>query len=134
METLQPPVLGKELVRPEMYDFRRAARFHVRIGFFILRPALMSLFDKFGREITDLRISVTDRCNFRCVYCRSADPENYREHDEILSWAELQRLAKIFVRPRNPQGAPDGRRTAGARRPGKLYRVHERALASTIYP
>ncbi|MGB7726892.1 MAG: GTP 3',8-cyclase MoaA [Candidatus Acidiferrum sp.] len=57
----------------------------------------MSLFDKFGRQITDLRISVTDRCNFRCVYCRSADPENYREHDEILSWAELQRLAKIFV-------------------------------------
>ena len=57
----------------------------------------MSLFDKFGRQITDLRISVTDRCNFRCVYCRSADPENYREHDEILSWPELQRLARIFV-------------------------------------
>lgn len=57
----------------------------------------MSLFDKFGRRITDLRISVTDRCNFRCVYCRSADPENYREHDEILSWPELQRLALIFV-------------------------------------
>ncbi|MGB9513508.1 MAG: GTP 3',8-cyclase MoaA [Candidatus Acidiferrum sp.] len=57
----------------------------------------MSLFDKFGREITDLRISVTDRCNFRCVYCRSADPENYREHDEILSWPELQRLARIFA-------------------------------------
>lgn len=45
-----------------------------------------------------MRISVTDRCNFRCVYCRSADPENYREHDEILSWSELDRLAKIFVR------------------------------------
>lgn len=57
----------------------------------------MTLVDKFGRQITDLRISVTDRCNFRCVYCRSADPENYREHDEILSWPELQRLAKIFV-------------------------------------
>lgn len=57
----------------------------------------MSLYDKFGRQITDLRISVTDRCNFRCVYCRSADPENYRDHDEILSWAELKRLAKIFV-------------------------------------
>ena len=53
----------------------------------------MSLYDKYGRQITDLRISVTDRCNFRCVYCRSADPENYREHDEILSWAELERLA-----------------------------------------
>jgi len=57
----------------------------------------MSLHDKFGRQITDLRISVTDRCNFRCVYCRSADPENYRDHDEILSWAELKRLAGIFV-------------------------------------
>src|SRR5882724_5332216 len=57
----------------------------------------MTLHDKFGRQITDLRISITDRCNFRCVYCRSADPENYREHDEILSWPELERLAKIFA-------------------------------------
>src|SRR5215831_2656666 len=56
----------------------------------------MTLHDSFGRQITDLRISVTDRCNFRCVYCRSADPENYREHDEILSWRELERLAGIF--------------------------------------
>src|SRR3984957_19590726 len=56
----------------------------------------MALHDKFGRQITDLRISVTDRCNFRCVYCRSADPENYRDHDEILSWPELYRLAGIF--------------------------------------
>ncbi|HKM68270.1 MAG TPA: GTP 3',8-cyclase MoaA [Candidatus Acidoferrum sp.] len=57
----------------------------------------MTLHDKFGRQITDLRISVTDRCNFRCVYCRSADPENYREHEQILSWPELERLAAIFV-------------------------------------
>ena len=57
----------------------------------------MSLFDKFGRQITDLRISITDRCNFRCVYCRSADPENYREHDQILSWPELEKLAHIFI-------------------------------------
>jgi cyclic pyranopterin phosphate synthase len=57
----------------------------------------MSLYDKFGRQITDLRISVTDRCNFRCIYCRSADPENYRDHDEILSWDELERLGCIFL-------------------------------------
>jgi GTP 3',8-cyclase len=57
----------------------------------------MRVHDKFGRQITDLRISVTDRCNFRCVYCRSADPENYRDHDEILSWPELERLAEIFL-------------------------------------
>jgi GTP 3',8-cyclase len=56
----------------------------------------MTLHDKLGRQITDLRISVTDRCNFRCVYCRSADPENYKDHDEILSWRELDRLASVF--------------------------------------
>src|SRR5437867_12202408 len=57
----------------------------------------MILHDKFGRQITDLRISITDRCNFRCVYCRSADPENYRDHAEILSWPELDRLARVFL-------------------------------------
>jgi GTP 3',8-cyclase len=57
----------------------------------------MTLRDKFGRAITDLRISVTDRCNFRCVYCRSADPETYRGHEEILTWPELDRMARVFV-------------------------------------
>jgi molybdenum cofactor biosynthesis protein A, bacterial len=57
---------------------------------------VMTLRDKFGRQIRDLRISVTDRCNFRCIYCRSADPENYRAHDQILTWAELERLARVF--------------------------------------
>jgi len=56
----------------------------------------MSLHDQFGRQITDLRISVTDRCNFRCFYCRSADRENYEEHDQILSWPELERLGRVF--------------------------------------
>jgi cyclic pyranopterin phosphate synthase len=57
----------------------------------------MTLFDKFGRQITDLRISITDRCNFRCVYCRSADPENHVPSDELLRWDELERLAGIFA-------------------------------------
>jgi cyclic pyranopterin phosphate synthase len=57
----------------------------------------MTLRDKLGRPITDLRISVTDRCNFRCVYCRSADPEKYRPEDELLSWAELERLGEVFL-------------------------------------
>lgn len=56
----------------------------------------MPLHDKFGRRITDVRISVTDRCNFRCVYCRSADPENYRPDDELLSWPELERVARVL--------------------------------------
>ncbi len=57
----------------------------------------MSLLDKFGRQITDLRISVTDRCNFRCVYCRSADPENHLANRELLRWEEFDRLAQILV-------------------------------------
>jgi GTP 3',8-cyclase len=57
----------------------------------------MPLIDKFGRPITDLRISVTDRCNFRCVYCRSADPENHMAGHELLRWDELERLAKILI-------------------------------------
>ena len=56
-----------------------------------------ALTDKFGRQITDLRISVTDRCNFRCVYCRSADPENHMAEHKLLSWDELERLARILV-------------------------------------
>jgi GTP 3',8-cyclase len=57
----------------------------------------MPLADKFGRPILDLRISVTDRCNFRCVYCRSADPENHMPSNELLSWDEYERLARILI-------------------------------------
>ncbi len=57
----------------------------------------MLLHDKFGRRITDLRVSVTDRCNFRCVYCRSADPENHVANGSLLTWAELERLVRILV-------------------------------------
>ena len=52
--------------------------------------------DKLGREITDLRVSVTDRCNFRCIYCRSAEPENYQPPEHLLTWPELLRLCGIL--------------------------------------
>ena len=57
----------------------------------------VQLIDKFGRAITDLRLSVTDRCNFRCVYCRSADPEHYKPEDELLAWDEYERLARVLI-------------------------------------
>ncbi|HYA97218.1 MAG TPA: radical SAM protein, partial [Methylomirabilota bacterium] len=61
----------------------------------------MALQDKFGRQITDLRISVTDRCNFRCVYCmpREVFDSAYRflPHEAILSFEEIARLARVFV-------------------------------------
>jgi len=58
---------------------------------------LIPLLDKFGRQITDLRVSITDRCNFRCVYCRSADPDNHMPHAELLEWDEFERLVRILV-------------------------------------
>ena len=57
----------------------------------------MPLIDKFGRAITDLRVSVTDRCNFRCFYCRSANPENHVAYDELLEWDEYERLVGLLV-------------------------------------
>jgi cyclic pyranopterin phosphate synthase len=57
----------------------------------------MALKDKFGRDIHDLRISVTDRCNFSCVYCKSADPKNYFPHRDLLSWDEFLRLSRVLV-------------------------------------
>src|SRR5918911_1435246 len=59
------------------------------------------LADTLGRAMHDLRISVTDRCNFRCVYCmpREVFDANYRflPHSAILSFEEITRLARIFV-------------------------------------
>ncbi len=57
----------------------------------------MTLKDRFGRDIHDLRISVTDRCNFSCVYCKSAGPENYFPHRDLLSWDEFLRLSRILI-------------------------------------
>lgn len=53
--------------------------------------------DKFGRDIHDLRISVTDRCNFSCVYCKSADPKNYFPHDDLMTWDEFLRLSRVLA-------------------------------------
>jgi len=53
--------------------------------------------DQFGREIHDLRISVTDRCNFSCVYCKSADPRNCFPHPDLMTWDEFLRVTRILV-------------------------------------
>lgn len=59
------------------------------------------LVDKLNRPIRDLRISVTDRCNFRCVYCMPKEifgPEyQFLDHDAILRYEEIARVARLFV-------------------------------------
>ncbi len=65
----------------------------------VSRPRLA---DTMGRPMQDLRISVTDRCNFRCVYCMPAEifGERYEflPKPQILSYEEITRLARIFVK------------------------------------
>jgi GTP 3',8-cyclase len=56
------------------------------------------LIDAHQRPITDLRISVTDRCNFRCTYCMPLDEYEWIDKREILTFEEITRLATLFVR------------------------------------
>ena len=57
--------------------------------------------DKFGRPIRDLRISVTDRCNFRCTYCMPkeifGDDYVFLPKNELLSFEEMERFARLFA-------------------------------------
>lgn len=55
------------------------------------------LTDIYHRELQDLRISVTDRCNFRCTYCMPFDEYVWIDREELLSFEEITRLTRLFV-------------------------------------
>ena len=55
------------------------------------------LTDRFGRVADDLRISVTDRCNFRCVYCMPAEGLPWVPRSKLLSFEEITRVARVLV-------------------------------------
>lgn len=57
----------------------------------------MALTDRFGRAHTYLRVSVTDRCNFRCVYCMPADGMDWMPKPNLLSYEEIVRLVRVFA-------------------------------------
>jgi cyclic pyranopterin phosphate synthase len=59
--------------------------------------ATRPLVDSYGRLIQNLRISITDRCNFRCQYCMPAEGLPWLDRGEVLSYEEIERLARIFV-------------------------------------
>jgi GTP 3',8-cyclase len=56
------------------------------------------LIDSYGRTADDLRISVTDRCNFRCVYCMPAEGVRWLAREDVLRFEEIHRLTRLFVR------------------------------------
>src|SRR5947209_2879143 len=71
--------------------------------------ALEPLRDGHGRQIGDLRVSVTDRCNFRCQYCMPAEGLPWLQREEILHFEEIVRLVGLFA----SMGVGDVRLTGG---------------------
>src|SRR5690242_1417186 len=60
----------------------------------VSRPPLV---DAYGRLIKNVRISITDKCNFRCVYCMPAEGLQWLKRGEILSFEEIERLSRLLV-------------------------------------
>jgi cyclic pyranopterin phosphate synthase len=67
------------------------------------------LHDGHGRRISDLRVSVTDRCNFRCQYCMPADGLPWLEREAVLRFEEIERLVRLMA----DMGVSDVRLTGG---------------------
>jgi cyclic pyranopterin phosphate synthase len=65
--------------------------------------------DSFGRKIDNLRISVTDRCNFRCRYCMPEEGMTWLSHGDILTYEEIVRIVRVLV----PMGIRKTRLTGG---------------------
>src|SRR6478609_4594434 len=57
---------------------------------------MQDLTDRFGRVVRDLRVSVTDRCNFRCTYCMDEEM-TWLPRSEVLTFEELERIARLMV-------------------------------------
>jgi GTP 3',8-cyclase len=57
----------------------------------------MTLVDRFGRLATDLRVSLTDRCNFRCTYCMPAEGLPWLAREEVLRAEEIERLVRLLA-------------------------------------
>src|SRR3954447_6618826 len=71
--------------------------------------------DSWGREVKSLRVSVTDKCNFRCRYCMPAEGLEWLPRDEVLSFEEIARLVRVLAAMgvdeiRRPGGDPLVRR------------------------
>src|ERR1700693_3302083 len=96
------------------------------------------LVDPFGRRVKDLRLSVTDRCTFRCTYCMPEEGMTWLARNEVLTCEELTRVAAVCVErfgfgairitrgDASPLTSPHGDALAARRRPGD---DHERGQA-----
>src|SRR6266700_3565950 len=84
------------------------------------------LIDSFGRVHTNLRISVTDRCNIRCFYCMPAENVQFMDKVELLTFEELEKFVRVVV----PLGLRQIRLTGGEPLVRKNLHVLVRKLAA----
>ena len=89
------------------------------------KQGVRDLVDPFDRVVRDLRISVTDRCNFRCTYCMPEEGMHWMPRSEILTFEEIERLARICV----DQYGFDGIRLTGGE---PTIRAHITTLVSKL--
>jgi GTP 3',8-cyclase len=85
------------------------------------------LVDSWGREVRSLRVSVTDKCNFRCRYCMPAEGLEWLERDELLSFEEIGRLVRVLA----AMGVDEVRLTGGEPLVRRELPVLVRLLAET---
>jgi cyclic pyranopterin phosphate synthase len=88
---------------------------------------MQPLVDGWGREIRSVRVSVTDRCNFRCRYCMPAEGLEWLEREELLSFEELARLVRVLA----AMGVDEVRLTGGEPLVRRDLPVLVRLLADT---
>ena len=90
--------------------------------------------DTLGRAMRDLRISVTDRCNFRCTYCMPKEVFGrdyaFLPRDQVLTFEEIDRLARDLRRARRREAADHRRRAARPARPARPHRDARRDPAT----
>ncbi len=99
-----PPVIAQTACKSPPATARLGT---LESGYLMMVPE--PLVDGHGRRIADLRVSVTDRCNFRCQYCMPADGLPWLERAEVLRFEEIERLVALFAR----MGVHDVRLTGG---------------------
>src|SRR5439155_23705184 len=61
------------------------------------KPIPVPLVDTYARRVRDLRISITDRCNFRCTYCMPMEGMEWLPRDQLLTYEEIARIARVCV-------------------------------------
>jgi len=91
------------------------------------RAIPVPLIDPFARRVNDLRISITDRCNFRCTYCMPEEGMQWLPREELLTYEEIARVARVCVE----RFGFDGIRLTGGE---PLVRAHVTRLVQMLSP